>query len=93
MGSSGYVDQQVLADYCTLATFYSLASSFLERIPKGTMKNVIASIGYQIALNAPVFQCSIEAQLITLIINPLTQLSNTGTFQSNPISNLINRWS
>ena len=36
-----------------------------------------------------IFQRSIEAQLTTLIINPLTQLSKTGTFQSTPVPNLI----
>ena len=58
------------------------------------------SIAYQIALNAPVTraaieaavdtpQCSIEAQLTTLIINPLIELSKAGIFRSNPIPNLI----
>jgi hypothetical protein len=36
-----------------------------------------------------IFQYSVEAQLTTLIIQPLTKLSETDIFQSTPVPNLI----
>ena len=88
-----------------LVTYCSPVSFFLERIQKrNNEKCLIASIAYQIAFNLPqakdaieaavdrdpaIFQRSVAAQLTTLIIDPLTQLSKTGIIQSTPVPNLI----
>ena len=96
---------QTIAERCH-ARHLLLASFFFSRTdPKrNNEKCLIATIAYQIVLNAPattdaietaidrdpaIFQCSIEAQLTTLIINPLTQLSTIPIFRSTPIPNLI----
>ena len=96
---------QTIAEMCHARHLLLASFFFSRTDPKrNNEKFLIASIACQIALNAPVtrraieaavdkdpaiFQCSIEAQLTTLIINPLTELSKTGTFRSNPIPNLI----
>jgi uridine kinase len=96
---------QSIAERCH-ARHLLLASFFFSRTdPKrNNEKCLIASIAYQMALNAPVtrraieaavnkdpaiFQRSIEEQLKTLIINPLTHRSKTRFFWSKPIPNLI----
>ena len=96
---------QIIAEICharhlLLASFFCSRMN-----PKrNNEKCFIASIAYQIALNLPqakdaieaavdrdpaIFHRSVEAQLTTLIIDPLTDLSKNDIFQSTPVPNLI----
>jgi NACHT domain len=96
---------QTIAELCHARHLLLASFFFSRTDPKrNNEKRLIASIAYQIALNLPqakdaieavvdrdpaIFQRSVEAQLTTLIIDPLTQLFNTGIFQSTPVPNLI----
>ena len=94
------VAEQCHARHLLLASFF-----FSRTDPKRNhAKCLIASIAYQIALNLPeakdaieavvdrnpaTFQCSVKAQLTTLILEPLTQLSQAGSFHSTSVPYLI----
>ena len=96
---------QTIAEICHARHFLLASFFFSRTDPKrNNEKCLIASIAYQIAFNLPqakdaieaaverdpaIFHRSVEAQFTTLIIDPLTQLSKTGIFQSTPAPNLI----
>ena len=96
---------QTIAEICHAQHLLLASFFFSRTDPKrNNEKCLIASIAYQIALNVPqakdaieaaidrdpaIFQRSVEAQLTTLIIDPLTHLSKTGIFQSTPVPYLI----
>ena len=96
---------QTIAEICHARHLLLASFFFSRTDPKrNNEKCLIASLAYQIAFNLPqakdaieaavdrdpaIFHRSVEVQLTTLIIDPLTQLSKTGIFQSNPVPNLI----
>ena len=96
---------QTIAELCHARCLLLASFFFSRTDPKrNNEKSLVASIAYQIALNLPqardaieaaverdpaIFQYSIKAQLTTLIIKPLTQLSDTEFFRSNPVPYLI----
>ena len=94
------IAERCYARHLLLASFFFCRTDS----KRNNEKSLIASIAYQIVLNLPqakdpieaavehdpaIFQRSVEAQLRTLIIEPLTKLSESGIFQSTPVPNLI----
>src|SRR5208282_2370120 len=96
---------QTIAEMCDARHLLLASFFFSRTDPKrNNEKHLIASIAYQISLNLPeardaieavverdpaIFQSSVASQLKALIIDPLTQLSETGSFHSTPVPYLI----